>query len=68
MAPGGELQLRGLPASECEAPSENVGAPTFKVLLEGYIEDIVAVLPPRLTGLRANFLKCRRLARNTGLK
>jgi hypothetical protein len=30
---------------------ENVGAPTFKVLLEGYIKDIVPVLPRRPTVL-----------------
>jgi hypothetical protein len=33
---------------------ENVGAPTFKVLLEGYIKDIVPVLPRQLTGCGRN--------------
>jgi hypothetical protein len=64
----GGVEIRGLPAPGCEAAAKNVGAPTFKVLLEGYIKDSVLVLSSRLTGLRANFLKRRWLTRNTGLK
>ena len=65
---GDYLQIQVFSMSEEQAPEVNVGAPTFKVLLEGYIKDIVPVLPGRLTGWPANFLKRRGLARNTGLK
>jgi hypothetical protein len=41
----------------------NVGAPTLKVLLEDYTEDIVPVLPRRLRGLAASFCALR-LARS----
>jgi hypothetical protein len=62
------LETLHLVEVESTGAVENVGAPTFKVLLEGYIKDIVPVLPWRLTGLRANLLKCRWFARNTGLR
>jgi hypothetical protein len=36
---------------EASEPKENVGAPPFKVLLEGYIKYIVPVLPWQSTGV-----------------
>jgi hypothetical protein len=45
----------GLRPPEPGPRKENVGAPTFKVLLEGYIKDIVPVLPQQVTGLRGEF-------------